>query len=554
MDNAYEELNNNMDLSALDEDSFSEVKSLLNTIHAYQMLDVKRQRLQFIYEQNQAQVIKSAIPNPVGLLSAVTSGNCLKMLTSVVYMAVDSATSYESEKNAVELSYLQDGWALDDEESEQLHQANMDALDYMYDTVQQYNLPIQYALNLKSVQAFVNWENDTNVIRRIQFLEENKDVYSAYGNYWLVLAENYYENGNYQKCLDSIDEYEKLNLSIFRSDYELAQTLPIAIVAAGEILDGDEYVEIVKHYAELISKNADRENWTLKYVAAQAFVDLYNRTEDKDYLTKAYDLVLSNVNFLVKEQITLNDTYMADVQEVSAKKGANKAEKKECKEYNSMLKKVRKTELPPVHSPLVVNCDLLFAISDELGIDDAEKEKVDRTLHDNGESLFLIPELDRLYWFNVSDDEAEQPSVEFEADTIKLPANRISSDAVIKAYVVTEGEEVEIDDWTIDEVDRKDKSDLSSFIATFESDELSHYEYQEGTEVSIVVYPLGLAEDGSSSAEPIEAIYEVTGFETTMVEDAAGDIPVLGFLADGASDAYRFITGGAKPIFARMEE
>ena len=73
-------------------------------------------------------------------------------------------------------------------------------------------------------------------------------MYSAYGNYWLVLAENYYENGDYQKCLDCIDEYENLNLSIFRSDYELAQTLPLIIVAAGEILDGDAYVDQVRHF------------------------------------------------------------------------------------------------------------------------------------------------------------------------------------------------------------------------------------------------------------------------------------------------------------------
>lgn len=553
LDNAYEALNNNMDLSVLDEDSFSEVKSLLNTIHAYQMLDVKRQRLQFIYEQNQAQEIKSAIPNPVGLLSAVSSGNYIKMLTSVIYMAVDSVASYESTKNEIELSYLQDGWALDDEESEQLHQANIDALDYMYDIVQQYNLPIQYALNLKSVESFINWKNDTNAVRRIQFLEENKDVYSAYGNYWLVLAENYYENEDYQKCLDCIDEYENLNLAIFRNDYELAQTLPLVIAAAGELLEGDDYVDQVKHYAELITKNADRENWILKYFAAQTYMDLYNRTKDSKYLSTAYDLAKSNINTLVKEQVALNETYMADVQEVEPKKDATKEEKSECKEYNSMLKKIRKTELPPVNTSLVVNCDLLFAIADELDIDKDEKITINKILHDNGEALFLIPGLDDLYWFDAVKNEEEDISIVFDKNTIGLPAKWISSDAVIKAFVVTDGEEAEITDWIIEKVSRENEEDLNSFIAEFESDELDDYEYQEGSKVTIEIYPLGIDPEETSLVEKISIAYEVTGFETTVVENAAGGIPVIELLAGGVSEAYRFISGGADPIFTRTE-
>lgn len=74
------------------------------------MIAVKRDRIEYIYEQNRQQAIRSAIPNPIGLLSAVKSGNALQALASVAYMAVDSVTSYEAASTETELQYLQSGW------------------------------------------------------------------------------------------------------------------------------------------------------------------------------------------------------------------------------------------------------------------------------------------------------------------------------------------------------------------------------------------------------------------------------------------------------------
>ena len=43
-----------------------------------------------------------------------------------------------------------------------------------------------------------------------------------------------------------------------------------------------------------------------------------------------------------------------------------KAEQKRLKAYNKALKDTRETELPPLYEPLVLNCDLLFALADEM--------------------------------------------------------------------------------------------------------------------------------------------------------------------------------------------
>lgn len=78
---------------------------------------------------------------------------------------------------------------------------------------------------------------------------------------------------------------------------------------------------------------------------------------------------MNNVNCLVNEQRELNAVYLAPVVEAEEPKGATKEQKEEIKAYNKMLKEIRKTELPPVSEPLLLNCELLFALADELAID-----------------------------------------------------------------------------------------------------------------------------------------------------------------------------------------
>ena len=88
----------------------------MDTIANYQMITEKRNRLEYIYEQNRAQALRQVIPNPVGLLSAVESGSLLKAAASVLYMAVDSASSYKSGNVTADLQYIQEGWELEDQE------------------------------------------------------------------------------------------------------------------------------------------------------------------------------------------------------------------------------------------------------------------------------------------------------------------------------------------------------------------------------------------------------------------------------------------------------
>ena len=57
---------------------------------------------------------------------------------------------------------------------------------------------------------------------------------------------------------------------------------------------------------------------------------------------------------------------MTPIQEIVAPSDATEEEKKQIQDYNKMLKEGRKVELVPLYEPLILNCDLLFALADRL--------------------------------------------------------------------------------------------------------------------------------------------------------------------------------------------
>ena len=495
MEEAYSKLINNTYPNAVDSLTLSQLTGLLDTMENYRMVSVKRDRLQFIYEQNQAKAIRAAIPNPLGLISAVQSGSKIKMALAIAYMAVDSVTSYAAATEELDLQYLQDGWALDDEEAAALHNSRKNMFSYMIKMVRDYDIPGDLALTEKSVEEFVKWKNNTNTVARIHFLESNRDTYQNYGGYWLLLAESYYDSGDYQKCLESIDAYEALGVRIFRKDYEYSRVLPLAINAAEKTYKSADYVSVAKQYADKILNNCDHEDWALRYFVAQTYIELYGKTQNASYLQEAYSIVLDNVNYLASEQRKMNAIYLAPVTEVSTPKDATKEEKQQIKSYNKLLKEQRKIELPPVYEPLQLNCDLLFGIADKLNLRVTDKTKINNILHPNNEQLFLTSALDRAYWFK--DDSTSIESIKIDLDgidyagtAIKLPCNCVTSGTVISVSVTEEdGNSTNYNDWKFESLSRGKETNVEAFTVIFTSESAKKHEWKPDAEIVVIIVP-----------------------------------------------------------------
>lgn len=507
LEETYSTLINNTYPNAVDDRTLAQLEGLLDTIEGYRMVDVKRDRLEYIYEQNQAQAMRAAMPNPLGLLSAVESGSLAKLAASVVYMAVDSYTSYQSATASADLEFLKGGWELDDEEASILHERRKDTFAYMVRTVSDYDLPGYLALNEESVTQLVEWAGNDNVVRRIRFLESNQGTYKAYGGYWLILASSYYQNKDYQKCLSAVATYETMQSGILRKDYDYAHTIPMAIVSASETMGDSDYAAFAEEHVGRLIDNCDNTDWEMLYFAAQTYVDLYRRTENEDFLRNAYELALDNVNFLVGRQEELNDEYLASIVDAKAPAGATKQQKDEVKQYNKMRKETRKTALPPVYQPLLVNCDLLFALADKIGVPESDRARIDGILHPGGDAAFLTKPIDDAYRFEPSEDDGAGVKAEFDGTKLTLGADLLSASTTIEA-TKSSGKKALSGEWVVKKVDRKSIDDVRSFVVTLENKGIDKNSYKDG---DVVTFTLA---DGEGDA----AVTRTLAFKASVEE------------------------------------
>ncbi len=488
LEKMYSSIINNTNPNAVDEQTQNQLISLLDAIERYRMVSVKRERLQYVYDQSKAMAIWASIPKTGGVLRAVRSLNWLKLATSVAYMPIDSVASYNAYNAQLDLQYLQDQWALNDDEAETLHTIRKKGFEYRLNIVRDYNLPGEIALSEEAVDEFVKAENNPGAASRIQFLESNRSTYEAFGYYWLVLAKSYFEAGNYKACLDSIETYKKAQTRIFCKDSEYANALTIAISAAKQVLTGKAYTDRVSEYAKALSENTSNSDWASRYFLAETYVELYVQTKDKSFLDKAYEETINNVNSLIREQKDSNKKYLNPIVEQEVPDNATSVQKDDIKAYNKLLKETRATELPPVSEPLLLTCRLLFDIADEKKISDSEKTRIERILRDDGTPLFLNPLLESRFSFVPKAEVI--PNVMFDkGKNLKLPAKYVSADAEIKVSVTTGGVTKEYNDWKIDEVDRNNEGDISTFWAEYESETIGDQEYADGSKILVTVMP-----------------------------------------------------------------
>lgn len=515
LEETYDALVNFIYPNAVDDITGNFLSLLLETIAKYRMIDEKRERLEYLYEQNRAQRIREAIPNPLSLLSAVESKSLLEAAASVVFIAVDSVTSYEAYKEQNDLQYLKDGWELDDEEAEVIHQSRSEAFQFMIDITNEYDIPGEYALNENAVKEFVKWENETNVESRIEFFKSNEQDYKEYGGYWLALAESYYENEDYADCLNAIDRYEAVATRIFRKDYSFAKVLPLAIVAAKEVQPENKYVKTADRFCTLILENSDASDFTIRYYVAQVLIDLNAITGEQTYLERAYQIALDNVNGSIRDQRDKNAEYLADVVEIAAPDGATKREKQEVKDYNKMLKETRKTALPPVNETLRLNCELLFGLGEELNKSDEEWKRIDRILHENGENLFLNKMLDDQFRRNTEPVDENSISISFDGNQISVPAVFLTDSAAISVSVQSSSGNAVLDDWTIEKVERLKNAEPEGFSAIYTSQKAKEHKYAAGDTVTIRITPFTQSGDGADNTLTFK--YQVVGKKVLLV-------------------------------------
>ena len=498
LDDIYTSLLNDINPGAIDEITQEHLGDLRDNIKDFRNISIKRERLQYMYNQQKAAAIKSAIPNPLNILSITNAFDWKALVASVAYTLVDSYNNYKSADAAADQSFLMSGWELDDEETATIMRNRDRAFDYMVDITQEYGLDGKLTLSEKMIETFAEICEIESVQQKIRRLESEEETYKLLGNYWLELADCYYQTERYDKCLKCVDTYNAFSTGIYRKDYNYAQILPKAIAAAQELYTGDEYVARIQAFADDIIENTNTDEWSSRYFAAQVYMDLYARTDDRTYLERAYNIAYDNVAVLLDEQRELNAVYLADVQEESVvepdydymsdqeekeAKKEYKAEKKRVKAYNKNLKKIRKTELPPLYEPLVLNCDLLFALADMMEISEQEKAEIEAILQTDTNGVFLSKPINDKYSFT---ENRYESNIEFDREKIIIPVELLTEGVEVVVSVTENGKTTTFKDYSIDEVER-DGDTIDTFKAVFRGEEIEDYKWTQNSRVTVQI-------------------------------------------------------------------
>ena len=512
LEEAYSALINNLYPNAVDEETQAYVYGLLDKIDEFKMINTRREQIDYLYEQNKASAMKSFIPDSPGdVVTMLKAVNVSNLSLSVVSMPMDMYQSYEEIRAGIEAEYLQQDWELSQNEEKTIAGIRKDLFSYMVDTVRNYGIDGNLTLNEDAVKKYAEMCEETNSTSRVRYLERNADQYAGFSDYWLLLGRSYFENGKYKETIEAISKYENLNLHIFRRDRNYAEVIPLAIASAKEVYDEMKYVQESERYLNNLLNNIDTDDWEKKYYAAVIYSDLYSITKDKKYLQSAYAEVLDNVSLLVDVQRKKNEEYLANVKELKVpnEKDTPKDEKESIKNYNKVLNNTRKTELPPVYEPLLLNCELLFTVAKELKITSSEKNTIDSILHNKNKPLFLIKTIDDLYWFNHK-IEKDNYDVRFDGDTLTIPAKYLSSDYQIDVTVINGSSKTVYSDWKIDKVERGKKTEstnIETHYAQLSSKDIKKAEYTESSKVKVVIQP-----KKDSECKPIELNFSISEY------------------------------------------
>lgn len=397
LEDIYNQIENNVLEDKIDEGTQDRLIKMRNQIFEFRMIEIQRDRIDFLNENKQAQAIKSAIPEPLYLLSIVQSEAPVRIVMSLATTAISSVSSYTGTKNDANIEYIKNEWDLDDKQMKALHDLSQGALNYKITFVRDNDIKAKDTLTKEMLQEFAQESRKTNLASKISFFErtESKDNYKYFGPYYLALAKAYYENEQYRECLEAIENYEENNVQIFRKDYEYAKILPLVIVSAQKVhpQNYEDYVDKYLFDSNIeddinltIKGNSKETDWEIRYFVAQTCVQLYAKTGDIKYLNEAYSICFDAVRKYVDIQKELVNNFFKPI---TIPETATKTEK----EFIKQRQKEQETELYPISEPLMLNCDMLYALAEKLNKSQKEKDVIKNIVSD----AFIFPQLESTY-------------------------------------------------------------------------------------------------------------------------------------------------------------
>lgn len=392
-------LQNDINPRLIDEKTKQHIKLLSQSITEDKLLLLKRERIDYLFENAKAEAYKKAIPDPMFLLSGTLAGGGIPgALATLGMVTISSISNYVNAKDQAELQYLQSNWDLIGERVSAIDTRLTNMFGYRVDIANDYKIPDAYyildsnSVNIYSeIKAYKSSEREDDCLNQIEEFEKNKSIFEWYAPYWLDLSSAYYyktsfcdENEKeffYRKSLESYMKYKEIAPTFFVRDTYYAKHIPMAIFCAEQILSKEELLKFELSELADMEKNWSLTDVDLHYIAAQIYISIAKKTNDQKYLKKAFDLINQNITPLIKNQRELIDQWVNPVPKINT--GALPEEKAQY-DYISSLRKESK---PPVNQTLLLNSELLFELMNVTNISDSKRKEI-KTRFDSVSMLY----------------------------------------------------------------------------------------------------------------------------------------------------------------------
>ena len=195
----------------------------------------------------------------------------------------------------------------------------------------------------------------------------------------------------------------------------------------------------------------------------------------------------------------MNEVYLAPVQLLEAKKDDTKQAKKDIDSYNKMIKGNRKVELVPIYEPLLLNCELLFALADEMNISQQQKDDIDTILRNGTDNwLFMCAPLEKKFSFKSSTKSIDTSMIDFEgasdSGVVFLPSILVPAGSDVIVEISDNGKHFRITQWEVYKVDRYESDDVSDFRVSLSGNAGEKLKYSKGAIMTITIKAPGTEE------------------------------------------------------------
>ncbi len=488
----YSFIADNINSEAADAEAKAQLDQFMETIGALRMPAAGRKKIRRMYQTNQAHALRLTVDEPAALLSFSHSFSLQDLVDAGLCIPTDSSAGYTFTENPLDLYFFQENPSLSEEKTQKLSEARNTLSAYLADFVKARGLAEQYALSEEAASALAKCRNSRNPAEKTQFLNENAETYSESPDYWALLAECSYENGEYARCLSALESYREKQGAVYLKDREYARLIPYGIVSLQKTVSvTDTRIEKIEQLLEQLIRNTSPEDWALRYFAAHAYLEISRASNNPyikpRYLNNACIISRSVTEYLADEQRNNNSAWMADLIQEKEPAGASKEDKKEIRDLNRLLKEDRKTSLPPVSEALMLGADLMHELAQRAENADADPYTI---LYPDEGPLFLNPYAERLYRQETPD--VPVPEVTFDKKKTAVTASCLAYDYSVRVVVTHGTDTYTLDDWALSDVKRKDPDDLSTWTAELTSEKAAHMKYEENMEVYVEVIPSGI--------------------------------------------------------------